>query len=98
MEGSWECGAFGPKVIQEGVNLGNSSPQTELGAGSKEGLMEVDVAPLEEGKEGTYLLLVGNVFDKGNEGILHGHVVVGVGFAKEADRGLGIDGTVKGRC
>ena len=59
--------------------------------------MEVDVASLEEGKESVYLLVVGNVFYKGNEGVPHGHVV-GVGFTKKADRGLGIDGAVKGRC
>ena len=46
MEGSWERGAFGLKVVQEGVNLGNSSSQAELGAGSKEGSVEVDIASL----------------------------------------------------
>ena len=55
--------------------------------------MEVDIASLEEGEEGTYLLVVGNMFYKGTEGIPHGHVV-GVGFANEADRRLGVDGTV----
>ena len=59
--------------------------------------MEVDVTSLEEGKKSAYLLVVGNVFNKGNEGIPHGHVV-GVGFAKEANRGLGVDGAVKGGC
>ena len=37
--------------------------------------MEVDVASLEEGKESAYLLVVGDVFYKGNEGVPHGHVV-----------------------
>ena len=59
--------------------------------------MEADIASLEEGEEGAYFLVVGNVFYKGNEGIPHGHVV-GVGFAKKADRGLGVDGAVKGGC
>ena len=59
--------------------------------------MEVDVALLEEGKESVYFLVVGNVFYEGNEGVPHGHVV-GVGFAKKANRGLGVDGTVKGGC
>ena len=34
VEISWECGALCPEVIQESVYLGNSSSQTELGAGS----------------------------------------------------------------
>ena len=55
--------------------------------------MEVEVASLEEGKESAYFLVVGNVFYEGNEGIPHSHVV-GVGFANEADRRLGVDGTV----
>ena len=55
--------------------------------------MEVVVASLEEGKESAYLLVVGNVFYKGNEGIPHGHVV-GVGFVNEANRRLGVDGVV----
>ena len=97
MEGSWEHGAFGLKVVQEGVNLGNGSSQTELGASSKEGSVEVDIASLEEGKESVYFLVVGNMFYKGNEGVPHGHVV-GVGFVKKANGGLGIDGVVKGRC
>ena len=59
--------------------------------------MEVDIALLEECKEGTYLLVVGNVFYKGNEGVPHGHVV-GVGFSDKADGRLGIDGAVKGGC
>ena len=59
--------------------------------------MEVDVASLEEGKESVYLLMVGNMFYKGNEGVPHGHVV-GVGFTNEANGRLGVDGTVKGGC
>ena len=55
--------------------------------------MEVDIASLEEGKEGAYFLVVENMFYEGNEGVPHGHVV-GVGFANKADGGLGVDGTV----
>ena len=59
--------------------------------------MEVDIASLEEGKESAYLLVVGNVFYKGNEGVPHGHVV-GVGFTKKANGRLGVNGAVKGGC
>ena len=59
--------------------------------------MKVDIASLEKGKESAYLLVVGNVFNEGNEGVPHGHVV-GVGFANKADRRLGVDGAVKGGC
>ena len=59
MEGGRECGALSPEVVQEGVNLGNGGPHAELGAGSKEGLVEVDIASLEEGKEGSYFLEIG---------------------------------------
>ena len=55
--------------------------------------MEVDIASFEEGEEGSYLLVVGDMLNKGNEGIPHGHVVV-VGLANEADRRLGVDGVV----
>ena len=55
--------------------------------------MEVDIASLEEGKESAYFLVVRNVFNKGKEGIPHGHVV-GVGFANEANGGLGVNGVV----
>ena len=55
--------------------------------------MEVDITLLEEGEEGSYLLVVGDMLNEGNEGVPHGHVV-GVGFSDEANRGLGIDGTV----
>ena len=55
--------------------------------------MEVDVASLEEGKKSANFLVVGDVFDKGNEGVPHGHVV-SVGFSDKADGGLGIDGVV----
>ena len=68
-----------------------------MGAGSKEDSVEVDVTSLEEGKESAYLLVVRDVFYEGNEGVPHGHVV-GVGFAKKADKGLGVDGVVKGGC
>ena len=59
--------------------------------------MDVDIASLEEGKESAYLLVVGNMFHKGNEGVPHGHVV-GVGFTNKADGRLGVDGMVKGGC
>ena len=59
--------------------------------------MEVDIAALEESKESAYLLVVENMFNEGNEGVPHSHVV-GVGFSDEADGGLGIDGTVKSGC
>ena len=55
--------------------------------------MEVDITLLEEGKESAYFLVVGDMFYKGNEGVPHSHVV-GVGFANEADRRLGVDGMV----
>ena len=55
--------------------------------------MEVDIALLEEGEEGSYLLVVGNMLNKGNEGIPHGNVV-GIGLANEANRRLGVDGAV----
>ena len=50
-------------------------------------------ASLEEGKESAYLLVVGDVFYEGNEGVPHGHVM-GVGFTNETDRRLGVDGAV----
>ena len=55
--------------------------------------MEVDIASLEEGKEGAYFLVVGNVFHKGDEGVPHGHMV-GVSFTNKANGRLGVDGTV----
>ena len=93
VEGSWECGTFGSEVIQEGVYLGDGGPQTELGTGSKEGPVEMDIAALEEGKKSTYLLVVGDVFYEGNEGVSHGHVM-GVGFSNKANWRLGVDGAV----
>ena len=53
----------------------------------------MDIASLEKSKESAYLLVVGNVFNEGNESVPHGHVV-GVGFANETDRRLGVDGAV----
>ena len=50
--------------------------------------MEVDIASLEEGKEGVYFLVVRDMFYEGNEGVSHGHVV-GVGFANKANGGTG---------
>ena len=97
MEAGWEHRALRPEVIQEGINLGNGSSQAELSASSKEGSVEVNIASLEEGKESAYLLVVGDVFYEGNEGVPHGHVV-GVGFTKKAARGLGVNGAVKGGC
>ena len=64
-----------------------------MGAGSKEGLVEVDIASLEEGKESAYFLVVGNMFYEGNEGVPHSHMV-GVVFANEANRRLGVNGVV----
>ena len=93
MEGGWECRAFSFKVIQKGVNLGNGCSHAELGTGSKEGPVEVDVASLEKSEKSAYLLVVGNVFNEGNEGVPHGHVM-GVGFADEANGRLGVDGMV----
>ena len=93
MEAGWEHRALHPEVIEEGVNLGDGSSQTELGASSEEGSVEVDIASLEEGEEGLYLLVVGNMLNKGNEGIPHGHVV-GVGLVNEADWRLGVNGAV----
>ena len=55
--------------------------------------MEVDVAALEEGKECAYFLVMRNMFDEGNEGIPHGHVM-GVGFMDEANGRLGVNGMV----
>ena len=55
--------------------------------------MEVDVAALEEGEESAYFFVVRNMFDEGNEGIPHGHVM-GVGFVDEANGRLGVDSTV----
>ena len=97
MEGGRERRAFRPEVVQEGIDLGNGGSQTELGTGPKKGSVEMDIAALEESKESAYLLVVGNVFNKGNEGIPHSHVV-GVSFSDEANGGLGIDGTVKSGC
>ena len=97
MKGGRECGTFCPEVIQEGVYLGDGGPQAELGTGSKESSVEVDIAALEESKESAYLLVVGNMFNEGNEGVPHSHVM-GVGFSDEADGRLGIDGTVKSGC
>ena len=55
--------------------------------------MEVDVTTLEEGEESAYFLVVRNVFNEGNEGIPHSHVM-GVGFANEANGRLGVDSMV----
>ena len=66
MKGGRECGTFCPKVIQEGVYLGDGGPHAELGTGSEEGSVEVDIALLEEGEEGSYLLVVGDMLNEGN--------------------------------
>ena len=55
--------------------------------------MEVDITTLEEGEESAYFLVVRNMFNKGNEGIPHGHVM-GVGFADEANGRLGVNSVV----
>ena len=88
-----ECRAFCPEVIQESVYLCNCSSQTELGASSKESVVEVDVASLVEDEESAYFLVVRNVFNKENEGVPHGHVM-GIGFSDEANGGLGVGGVV----
>ena len=93
MEVSRESGVVRSEVVQKRVYLGNCSSQTELGASSKEGMVEVDVATLEEGEESAYFLVVRNVFYEGDEGVPHSHVV-GVGFANKANRILGVDGAV----
>ena len=54
-------GALCSQVIQEGIDLGNHSSQTQLGAGSKEGTVEVNVTALEKDKEGAYFLMVRDV-------------------------------------
>ena len=59
--------------------------------------MEVNIAALEEGEESANFLVVRNVFNEGNEGVPHGHVV-GVGFTNETDGRLGVNGAVKGGC
>ena len=55
--------------------------------------MEADVTVLKEGKKSANLLMRRDVFDKGDEGIPHGHVM-GIGFVNEADRRLGVDGMI----
>ena len=55
--------------------------------------MEVDVAALEEGKESAYFLVVRNVFNEGNEGVPHGHMM-GVGLTDEANGRLRVDSMV----
>ena len=97
MEGCWKRGTFGSEVIEEGVNLGDGGSQAELGTSSKEGPMEMNIAALEEGEESANFLVVRNVFNEGNEGVPHGHVV-GVGFSDETDRRLGVNGAVEGGC
>ena len=55
--------------------------------------METDITALEECKKCTDFLVVGNMFHEGDEGIPHGHVM-GIGFANEANRGLGVNGVI----
>ena len=102
VRGSWvirdvdiggKCGVLRSEVVQEGVNLGNSGSQTQLGASSKEGMVEVDVTVLEKNEKSVYFLVVRDMFDERDEGIPHGHVV-GVSFANEANGRLGVDSTV----
>ena len=56
-------------------------------------MVEVDVAALKEGEKSVYFLVVRYVFDKGDEGVPHGHMV-GVGFMDEANGRLRVDGAV----
>ena len=73
--------------------MGDGGSQTKLGASSKESTVEADVTVLEESEKSMYLLVVRDIFDKGDEGIPHGHVM-GVGFADEANGRLGVDSMV----
>ena len=52
--------------------------------------MGVDIAALEEGEESVYFLVGRNMFNEGNEGIPHSHMM-GVGFMDEANGRLGVD-------
>ena len=61
-----------------------------MGAGSKEGSVGVDIAALEEGEESVYFLVGRNMFNEGNEGIPHSHMM-GVGFVDEANGRLGVN-------
>ena len=53
----------------------------------------MDVTALKESKKGADLLVMRDMFHKGDEGIPHGHVV-GIGFTNKADRRLGVNGTI----
>ena len=64
-----------------------------MGAGSKEGMVEVDVTALEKNEESAYFLAVRDMFNKRDEGIPHGHVV-GVSFVNEANGRLGVNSMV----
>ena len=55
--------------------------------------MKVNIASLEEGEESAYFLVVGNMFNEGNEGVPHGHVM-GVSFMDEANRRLRVSSVV----
>lgn len=60
MEIGRQCGAFIPKVIEKGIDLGYCGSQTELGASSKKGTVEMDVTALDEGKESADFLVGGD--------------------------------------
>ena len=71
-----EHGAFISKVIEEGIDLGYSGSQAKLGISSKEDTVEADITTLEKGKESANFLVRRDIFNKGDEGISHGHVIV----------------------
>ena len=64
-----------------------------MGAGPKEGSVDVDVTALEEGKKGLYFLVVRDIFNKGDESVSHGHVM-GIGFVNEAHGRLRVNGAI----
>ena len=55
--------------------------------------MEADVTALEKGKEGVNFLMRRGMFNKGDEGVPHGHMV-GISFTNEADGRLRVDSMV----
>ena len=73
--------------------MGDCGSKTELSPCAEEGMVEVDVTSLEEGKECANLLVGRDIFDKRSEGIPHCHVV-GVGFMNEANWGLWVNGMI----
>ena len=93
MEVGRECRTFVSQIIKEGVDLGHSGSQTQLSASPEEGSVEADVTALEEGEKSVNFLQRRDIFDKGDEGVSHGHVM-GIGFVNEADGRLRVDGMI----